>query len=278
MFIAYAVYDNPEFGETTIKICTDMETENEWNERINDDSLRHLYYKRELPDIIMRLAARSELPAEFDFRGNKCKLLHYSCNDEERFYNIYRKNHVVDRVDVKRYEELIVYTGRCSCPRCYAKYGFDGIDNVCGMIGLKRNPKRTVPVDVQRCNRCLTYFIDQQSLELYERQYGELNVYRKSLEQFKRDLWYYDDIDNDYAPDSILSRNGYYARLDTIERRRALIHAMKNGVSKAEIKNKLTEFIERRGKRCPNAAVVWRKDLEFVNSYNLENEEKIQFK
>ena len=48
--------------------------------------------------------------------------------------------------------------------------------------------------------------------------------------------------------------------------------------SKYEIKGVLSRFIKQRGEICPNAANIWREDLEFVNNYKLQNQEKVTFK
>lgn len=274
MFIAEAAYDSKQFGFTHLKICSDMETEQQYEEQ-NTDSLIHLCYERELPDTIMKIAATRELPVSFNFRGDVCKLTSYTCDSEERFYNKYRKNYVVERVKLEMAAEIITYKGRCSCPSCYAKYGFDGIENICGAVGLWADPHETVEIDLQRCNRCRKYFIDNQSLKIYEKRYGRLRINRCTMDEYMRR--HSNQNDGYYAPDSILSRNGYYADLRTEDRQRVLSFMMENGISKAEIKNKLTEFIEYRGERCYKAVDVWRADLKFVNEYMLEKEKKITF-
>lgn len=50
-----------------------------------------------------------------------------------------------------------------------------------------------------------------------------------------------------------------------------------SGIKKAEIKDLLSRFITQRSKNCPNAAVAWEADLQFVNDYNLDNDPIVRF-
>lgn len=275
MYIASAVYYSKEFKATRLKICTADEADCFQKKSNPDKGVICLRYDNDLCETIMNLAAQKSLPVDFEYRGDSCKLISYVFNDAERFYNKYRVSYISEKVKLPYQEEIVVYTGRCNCPKCYGQYGFESIENVCGTVSLEKDHNARVNIDVQRCRHCLKYFIDKQSLLRYEKRYGRLYIRRCTMAQYvqRPSPW----SENDFAPDSILSRNGYYAKYPKEVRRRALEGMMMNGVKKAEIKHKLTEFIELRGERCYIAAPIWKADLEFVNDYRLEDEEKVFF-
>ena len=76
----------------------------------------------------------------------------------------------------------------------------------------------------------------------------------------------------------ILSRNGYSTKLNDCERKQILINMMEGGISKAEIKDKLSDFIYHRSERNPYASEIWRQDLWFVNRYELGSEAIVYFR
>ena len=274
MFIASAVYEQKNFGLTRLKICTASEAALSSRET-NLDAKEICYHcDHELAQIIMKLAATKKLPVQFNFRGDSCTLISYACNDKEREFNKYRINYIAETKQLAYLDEIVVYHKRCNCPKCFSQYGWDSIENICGSVSTVGGSK--VKIDLQRCKYCRTYFIDRQSLKAYELKYGQLRIQHCTMEEFIRRSTPMQNIDG-FAPDSILSRNGYLTKYTERQRRNALRMMIYNGISKAEIKNKLAEFIELRGERCYMAVNIWIDDLEYVNDYNLEREEQVLF-
>ena len=81
----------------------------------------------------------------------------------------------------------------------------------------------------------------------------------------------------EFNDDSVLSRNGYYATSSTPQRIAALDRMLENGVSKAEIKDKLVQFIHYRGEQCKKAVITWKQDLEYVENYKLNKQSVVKF-
>lgn len=274
MFIASAVYEQKNFGLTRLKICTANETDISSRETKLDAKEICYRFDHELAQIIMKLAATKKLPVQFNFRGDSCKLISYAYNDKEREFNKYRANFIVETKQLAYHDEIVVYKRRCNCPKCFSQYGWDSIENICGSVSAMNGNK--VKIDLQRCKYCRTYFIDRQSLKTYELRYGTLKIRRCTMEKYIKRATPMQNIDG-FALDSILSRNGYLTKYTERQRRNALRMMMYNGISKAEIKNKLIEFITLRGERCYMAANIWKDDLEYVNDYTLEREEQVLF-
>lgn len=275
MYIASAVYYSKEFGTTKLKICTANEANTGSRISDPDQGVITLRYDNPLAETIMQLAASRTLPVEFEFRGDSCRLVSYVYNSEERRFNKDRVGYIAATKEMSSYsDEIVVYTGRCRCPRCYPQFAWDTIENICGIFSLERGGKARV--DLQWCKHCATYFIDAQSLDIYERRFGRLKIRRQTMKEFVRrpSAW----ADGAFADDSILSRNGYFAEYSDEVRHRALECMLKNGITKAEIKNKLTEFIELRGERCHRAVYIWMEDLEYVNEYWLDIERRVVFR
>ena len=274
MYISRATCISKEFGKTEYVICTENNDELKSNYQ-SDSVVLFVHLERPIADEILKAASLERVPVHFSCNDIDYQLISYHTNRFERYYNKYRKNHV--EAYEKRLSSTIihVYSQRCRCVRCYAKYGFDSIISICGGIPLAKDKSRKVDVDVQKCTRCNSYFIEAQSLREYEKKYGGLLVQKEFITgnevyHDETDTWYYNS-------DSILSRNGYSTKLDQRTRRAVLANMMETGVAKAEIKDKLSEFIYFRGERCPNAKVIWQSDLFFVNNYNIENQSKTEF-
>lgn len=270
MFIARAVCESDEFGTEHFVICTDDESE---TKPTNDCNTFNIKYTRPIVDSIMAIAATKNLPASFDCNGIKRSLVRYSINDEERYYNKYRTNHVSGKLSIRPLSEIYVYSQRCRCAKCYSEFGFDSIENYCGEIPLVNRKK--IQIDLQKCKHCNSIFIDEQSLRIYERKYGPLNLRKHRITGNE----YVKDPNNImFNTDSILSRNGYSTKKSESERKAILVGMMESGIKKAEIKDKLSEFIYFRSERNPNASVIWQHDLEFVNSFELELQDTIVFR
>lgn len=275
MFFANATYTSKTYGTQSIAICSDKETERVWSQKPRKD-LRRTYYERPIAEEIMKAAAKDSLPADFDCHGIKYTLIKYTCRPEERFYNKYRKNYVVGRERIARARDIYVYSERCRCTSCYAQWGWEGIENICGMMQTRDAPHRTVEVDVQHCTRCGKYFIDAASLALYEQKYGLLYITKHHITGNEEDDFSRDSFT--YKENTVLSRNGYSTKLLATERRRILVKLISSGISsKAEIKDILTRFIRQRGERFPPARAAWSSDLEYVNQYNMDSQEVVRF-
>ncbi len=275
LFFAYAVYESERFGHTEVALCSDRETEEKWSDQ-NTDSFSRLCWDHPITTEIMRAAAKERFPVEFECNGVNYTLLRYNFRPEERFYNPFRKNHVARRIRWAAYDDIYVYSDRCRCTRCFFRYGFDSIENVCARVKTRGTPPHTVEMDMQCCRHCQTYFIDAQSLAHYERKYGPLKITRHHITGNEtwadpRDTW-------TYNPDTVLSRNGYSTGLYTVQRQNILTDLIVSGKSsKAEIKDILTRFIVQRGERCPNAREKWESDLEFVNRFGLYEQPVVEF-
>ena len=94
MYIANAVYYSKEFNTTRLKICTEKEADSAAAGADPDKGVITLHYSNPLAELIMQLAVTQKLPVEFEFRGDACKLLSYSFNDEEKKYNRFRPEHI----------------------------------------------------------------------------------------------------------------------------------------------------------------------------------------
>lgn len=274
-FFANAKYESKEYGITTIAICSDEQIVQEWKEKKTDDLVR-VHYKGTIADEIMKAAAKDVLPISFSYRGINYRLLTYTCRPEERLYNKYRINHAVREEQLADGKKIFVYSERCRCTACYAQWRYDNIVNICGIIPTLDNPKRTVEIYLQYCTRCGNYFIDTNSLAIYERKYGLLKITKRHItgnEELPKIREPYT-----YKPDTILSRNGYSALKNTPERRKIITHLITSGKSsKAEIKDILTRFISQRGNRSPNGLAAWSSDLEFVNEFDIEAQDVVRF-
>lgn len=274
MFIARAVCESKDYGITEYAICTDTKTEEEFSSK-NTDNLFYVKFTRPIADSILKAAARDTFPTPFACTEVQYTLLKYTCNANERYFNKHRKNYVVKKEICRPSSEIYVYSQRCRCAKCYSEYGFDNIINICGLVLLENDKHINVEIDMQKCTRCNKYFIDAQSLALYEQKHGKLRINKRYITG--NEIYRIDTEDSYFNVDSILSRNGYSTKLNSNERKQILINMMENGISKAEIKDKLSEFIFFRSIRCPYAASKWEEDLKFVNSYNLESEDRIRF-
>lgn len=250
MFIAGAKIINDERTESLIDICTKDDEED------FDAVVAKVGLNTPIAQEIMKAAAQEVLPIDFTCNDVKYTLVSYTFNSNERYYNTYRKNHVSEKHNLinKRNIIVYVYSDRCRCTSCFKEYNyysFDRIQNVCAVVALRAEPKKSVEIDLQHCTRCGKHFIDKQSLALYRKKYGELAI--RTLTAPSDDLFARDGSDGiEFNPDTVLSRNGYSTSLSVPERLRILDQMLESGVAKAEIKDVLTRFIFQRGERCGN--------------------------
>ena len=275
MFFANAQYESKEYGVMTIAICSDEQAEQEWSEK-ETDGLFRVHYERPIAQEIMRAAAKDVLPVSFFCNGIKYSLLKYTCWPEERFYNQFRQNYVARKERLVRYCDIFVYSERCRCTACYAQWGFDSIENICGIVQTVHGSKQTVEIDVQHCRQCGNYFIDTNSLASYEQKYGFLRIDKHHITGNEDPPTIRDSYT--YKEDTVLIRNGYSTQKPTYERRKIIANLIASGKSsKAEIKDILTRFISQRGNRFQNACAAWSSDLEFVNEFDIQNQKVVRF-
>lgn len=275
MFFANARCESREYGIVTIAICSDYETEQLWEDTSTNQFYR-LCCKRPIAQEIMKAAALDVLPVGFTCNEVYYTLISYNHRPEERFYNEYRKNHVVRKERLARNSDIYVYLERCRCTSCYFQWGFDSIENVCGLVQTRSGPMKTVEIDVQHCRQCGKYFVDMSSLKNYEKKYGLLRISKHYITGNEEELGTRDSYT--YKENTVLSRNGYSTQLLSYERRNILSNLIVSGKSsKAEIKDILTRFISQRGKRNPNACAAWESDLEFVNDFDIQNQDVVRF-
>ena len=158
----------------------------------------------------------------------------------------------------------------CHCKSCEILFGTNTIINKTAEVETLSG--KIVQIDVQFCYRCCEYYIDYNSLQNYESKFGRLLLER-----------YYDvDIDTryykTYKPDTILSRCGYRAQENDrrTDRQRVIEYILESRkAEKFELKEILSGFITMRSNRCYMAVDKWKEDLEFINSYNNDNQELV---
>lgn len=219
MFFASATYVSKEFGVTKLAICNDKSLEHKFDDR-NDGILR-CHYDVVISKAVLEAAAKDILPYKFECNGVKYELTGYIARKEERFYNEHRINYITEKKRLGNYSEIKVYSQCCRCTSCYSCYGFDSIKNICGVISLLYED-RTVEIDLQECNHCGSYFIENQSLDIYEKRYGLLKIRKKHITGYEfNDCRYYI-----YSPTSILSENGYNTTKTSRQERRKILSNM----------------------------------------------------
>ncbi len=283
MFFAHVTYQSEEFGEAKLAVCSEKSDIEKLPHRA-DDGVERICFScdgegRVAPpvlDAIFNAAAKGVYPTKFLCNGVEFQLIRYTCiKDVERRYNPYRKDHIVRVERIASGKDIYVYSDRCRCGACYAQYGYDSIDNICGIVGLRDNPSKTARIDVQYCKHCGKYFVDQKSLAAYEREYGLLQIYKHYITG--NEVW---DLRNEQGlhPDSVLSRNGYSSTLPAARRQEILTCILRSGeAGKAEIKNLLIHFIDFNGRQNPHCIPAWEEDLKFVNDFQLDSEDVVRF-
>ena len=270
---ARAVCNNEKMGKCIIFLCVD--DANELRKVIGN--VTYLFAKHDTPlaDALMKAAASEKLPTHFHVLSTEYELTEYEAAVAERMFNKYRKNKVDAIETIAPASTIILYDRICRCPKCFRHSKYDSIINICGYIPLKNERKKRVPIDLQKCKNCNAYFINKQSLYIYESQYGPLSIEKKDI-SYASDLL--DINETKYKKDSILSRNGYKPSDPTNERQRILIEIMEaDEHNKEAIIDHLSYLIDDRGHRCHNAIISWLEDLQFVNDYKLSSQKKVKF-
>ena len=130
------------------------------------------------------------------------------------------------------------------------------------------NKKYRVIGGVLHCDSCDYYYINKAVLRALPAAIrNDLGVQFTNIKLDEHGRIVIDDWKG--APDSILSRNGYAAdgSLGTNARRDVIRYIIENNVgSHYDIQSHLTWLISTRSQRNPNAAAIWKNDLEWLQA------------
>lgn len=166
-----------------------------------------------------------------------------------------------------------LYSLRCHCSKCSNRFDQDTIVDCTAYVNTKSG--REVPVTVQYCSGCGSFFMNYDVFVGYQAKYGALSFECK-LEQSE----FEDDVDFGFADTSFLSRAGYSVRASVSQRRRQIIlkGLLDSGkYTKWEITEKISEFIKLR-KNNPDmrdAIKRWEEDIAFVADYDADNQTRV---
>lgn len=166
-----------------------------------------------------------------------------------------------------------LYSLRCHCSKCFNRFDQDTIIDCTAYVNTKSG--REVPVTVQYCSGCGSFFMKYDVFVGYQAKYGALSFECK-LEQSE----FEDDVDFGFADTSFLSRAGYSVRASVSQRRRQIIlkELLDSGkYTKWEITEKISEFIKLR-KNNPDmrdAIKRWEEDIAFVADYDADNQTRV---
>lgn len=197
-------------------------------------------------------------------------ILTASVNSKFNEYNPYYRRKV-DFTDITNPQKIYIYKRNAHCEKCRRKGLDSNIEYVTAAVPSILNVSEIHIIEVQYCKRCETYFIDEESLKIFEKKHGTLLFERiYETNDFEDAEWGYE-----YARDTILSRYGYIAQENALtkkERQGILTFIIENEIAeKAELKSILSTFINKRGIRCYKAEPIWREDLKFLNEYTSNN-------
>ena len=166
-----------------------------------------------------------------------------------------------------------LYSLRCHCSKCFNRFDQDTIIDCTAHVNTKSG--REVPVTVQYCSGCGSFFMNYDVFVGYQAKYGALRFECKLEQSEFKD---YDDFG--FADTSFLSRAGYSVRASVSQRRRQIIlkELLDSGkYTKWEITEKISEFIKLR-KNNPDmrdAIKRWEEDIAFVADYDTDNQTKV---
>ena len=173
---------------------------------------------------------------------------------------------------VSQYDYVTVYSHHCHCLKCEAKH----LPNIMtsGTVRVKNCTGLPISINVERCEHCGRFYIDKESLDIYERKFGVLLMEREYENAIPQK---YNRRKIDFQEDTILSRCGYSAKGDQniIVRRAILSYILDHHkAEKWELMEILSGFIEFRGYRCYKAVYLWEEDLEYVNNYLIDEQKE----
>lgn len=227
-----------------------------------------VHMSKPIADCIMRAIANDQ--HTFVYKDISYTILTASLNSDFNDYNPYYRRKV-DFTNIKNPQKIYIYKRNSHCEKCKRKGLDSNIECVSAAVSSILNICETHIIEVQYCKRCKTYFVDEESLKVFEKKYGTL-LFERVFETHNSDdmEWGYE-----YANDTVLSRYGYTAKENALtkkERQYILSYIIENKIAdKAELKSILSTFIKLRGDRCYKAEPIWREDLKFLNEYNCNN-------
>lgn len=168
---------------------------------------------------------------------------------------------------------IMLFSRKCHCSKCARRFSQDTIVNCTAFVVTQKG--RTVPVTVQYCSGCKSFYMNYEVYAAYIRKYGRL---RFNCEIDQSDVGRYSDIG--FADDSFLSRAGYSVKASVSQRKRQIVLAelLESGqATKWEITEKITEFIRLRKNNPDMATAVacWEEDIAFVADYDTGKQAKV---
>lgn len=165
--------------------------------------------------------------------------------------------------------KIYIFAEKCYCRSCVERYGLNTIESQTARVSTISG--KTVPVNVQYCNRCGCYYMNVRTYKDYCKRYGHLLLEINYTEEF--DTGFYDGFEG-FAKDSILSRCGYSVKqgIPVTTRQKILIYIMESKrATKWQIIDLISGFISLNSSlpRMSGAVDRWSEDLIFVNDYKL---------
>lgn len=252
MELVYCKISSADFGIEEFIITDEVTT----------DIDNFIYYDRDLPKSVIEAILNKNVT--------------FSCNNYEYTIvesELYNKSFFINKSETEVITEkdiirkVNVYKVKCHCLKCENKYGYNSIEYK--MAVFMTALRKKVKIELSFCKHCGEYYIDSKSLEEYEKEYGILlcmRVFSKEFDDlYKNNLF--------YGAPSVLTLYGYNARItgpESTERQHIIRYLIENGIAeKHEIKEILSNLIEGREHRFPDAAVKWREDLIFTNNLDV---------
>lgn len=172
--------------------------------------------------------------------------------------------------EVTASKELLIFAQKCYCRKCAEKYEVNTIISRTAKVYTKNGELKDV--NVQFCMGCGQYFMNSRSLFAYHKMYGALD-FQFVLDSDVKPVGCYWDT---FAPDSVLSRNGYSVKeeVSRIQRQDILAGLLTYHIAeKYEILSLLNQFIRLHESTHFLACARWQEDIQFVNQYNIEQQE-----
>lgn len=165
--------------------------------------------------------------------------------------------------------KIYVFAEKCYCRSCAKRYGPNTIESRTALVSTVSG--KTIPVNVQYCNRCGCYYMNVRTYKDYCSRYGHLLLEIHYTEEFTTGSY---DSFRGFAKDSILSRCGYSVKqgIPTTTRQKILIYIMESKrATKWQIIDLISGFISLNSSlpRMSGAVNRWSEDIAFVNNYKL---------
>lgn len=134
---------------------------------------------------------------------------------------------------------------------------------------------KLVEINVSYCVKCKKYFISEESFSIYSCVYGNLMVKIQFEDSFNKKIA---ETYNNFKASSELSLRGYNVRADGPKmqnRQTTLSTLVQFGLMNKQNIIQHIEWCMRIHKHHNNAVVMWQEDLRFLNSINLEKQDKV---